>query len=139
MTASANIPDGFSMGELEILQQVAAANDAERDTETPQADPKGPYDGKTQDEVIDLAADLVNAAIEQCNDPMVHKMMMSMIIDNFLEWHTKAGMSEMENDNTRSTVCWLRDAGKFQAIHNILDTISCGPNDWTTGQWDIAP
>ena len=89
---------------------------------------------ETQDEVIDIAADLVQAAIDQCNDPMVHKMMMSLIIDNFLRWHTQAGMNEMENGNERSTVCWLRDAGKFQAIHNILDTISCGPNDWTTGQ-----
>ena len=134
MTASANIPDGFSMGELEILQQVAAANDAEREAEAAEANAHGPYDGKTQDEVINLAADFVHGAIEQCNDPMVHKMMMSMIIDNFLEWHTKAGITEMENDNVRSTVCWLRDAGKFQAMHNILDTISCGPNDWTTGQ-----
>ena len=134
MTASANIPDGFSMGELEFLQKVAAANDAEREAEASEAKAHGPFDGKTQDEVIDIAADLVNAAIEQCNDPMVHKMMMSMIIDNFLGWHTKAGMSEMENGNEHSTVCWLRDAGKFQAIHNILDTISCGPNDWTTGQ-----
>lgn len=135
MTASANIPDGFSMGELEFLQKVAAANDAEREAEAAEAEAEfRPFDGKTQDEVIDIAADLVQAAIDQCNDPMVHKMMMSMIIDNFLRWHTQAGMNEMENGNERSTVCWLRDAGKFQAIHNILDTISCGPHDWTTGQ-----
>ena len=134
MTASANIPDGFSMGELEFLQKVAAANDAEREAEAAEAEANGPFDGKTQNEVVDIATDLVQAAIDQCNDPMVHKIMMSLIIDNFLRWHTQAGMNEMESGNERSNVCWLRDAGKFQAIHNILDTIACGPHDWTTGE-----
>ena len=65
---------------------------------------------------------------------MVHKIMMMMIIDNFLEWHTNAGISQIENGDERSVACWLRDAGKFQALHNIiLDTITTGPNDWTVG------
>ena len=29
------------------------------------------------------------------------------------------------------TMGWLRDAGKFQAIANILDTVSVGDNDPT--------
>ena len=131
MTASANIPDGFSMGELELLAQAAAANDAEREAEAAKDKAEAVYDGKTRDEVIDIAGDLVQEAIDKCNDPMVHKMMMIMIIDNFLEWHTKAGLAQMEDGEERSTVCWLRDAGKFQAIANILDTVTTGPYDWT--------
>ena len=65
---------------------------------------------------------------------MVHKIMMMMIIDNYLEWHTKAGIAQMEDGEERSAVCWLRDAGKFQAMHNILSTVTTGPNDWTVGE-----
>ena len=132
MTAS--IPDGFSMGELELLQKAAAANDAEREAEAAKDNAEAVYDGKTRNEVIDTAGDLVQQAIDRCNDPMVHKMMMIMIIDNFLEWHTKAGMAQMEDGDERSAVCWLRDAGKFQAIANILETVTTGPNDWTVSK-----
>ena len=129
MTAS--IPDGFSMGELEILQEAAAKKDAEREEEAAKAKSEAVYDGKTKEEVVDIAGDLVQEAIDKCNDPMVHKIMMMMIIDNYLEWHTKAGIAQMEDGEERSAVCWLRDAGKFQAIHNILSTVTTGPNDWT--------
>ena len=134
MTASANIPDGFSMGELELLAQAAAANDAEREAEAAKDKAEAVYDGKTRNEVVDIAMDLVQQAIDLCNDPMVHKMMMIMIIDNFLEWHTKAGLNQMEDGEERSTVCWLRDAGKFQATANILETVTTGPHDWTVSK-----
>ena len=125
MTSS--IPDGISFGDLEAMQQEAA----KREAEAVEAKSKAVYDGKTRDEVIDIAHELVQEAIDKCNDPMVHKIMMMMIIDNYLEWHTKAGIAQMEDGEERSTVCWLRDAGKFQAMHNILSTVTTGPNDWT--------
>ena len=128
MTAS--IPDGFSMGELELLQKVAAENDAEREAETAKDKSEALYDGKNREEVVDIAMDLVQEAIEKCNDPIVHKMMMVMIIDNFLEWHTKAGLTQMEDGEELATVSWLRDAGKFQAIANILESVTVGPHDW---------
>ena len=133
MTSS--IPDGISFGDLEALQKAAAQSDAERLLEEAEAanaaKSEAVYDGKTKEQVVDIASDLVQEAIDKCNDPMVHKIMMMMIIDNFLEWHTKAGIQQMEDGEERSTVCWLRDAGKFQAIHNILSTVTTGPNDWT--------
>ena len=128
MTAS--IPDGFSMGELELLQKAAAENDAERESEVTKDKSDAHYDGKNREEVVDIAMDLVQEAIEKCNDPIVHKMMMVMIIDNFLEWHTKAGLTQMEDGEELATVSWLRDAGKFQAIANILESVTVGPHDW---------
>ena len=125
MTSS--IPDGISFGELEAMQQEAAKRDAE--IAKPKSEPI--FDGKTKEEVVDIASNLVQEAIDKCNDPMVHKIMMILIIDNFLEWHTKAGIHQMEDSDERSAVCWLRDAGKFQAIHNILSTVTTGPFDWT--------
>ena len=121
MTSS--IPDGISFSDLEALRENAPSEE----TPTPKTD--GPtYDGKTQDEVIEIAQKYVQKSIDECNDPMVHKIMVLEMLENMIRWHTTAGM---EQEDDRSQVCWLRDAGKFQAMCNILTSISCGPDDFT--------
>ena len=131
MTSS--IPDGISFSDLEgFADQAAIREEAEAAKAAEKQDAH--FDGKTKDEVIDIAHKFVTGALEECNDPMTHKIMIMMILDNFLEWHTKAGLIQMEEGEERSTVCWLRDAGKFQAMHNILSTVTTGPNDWTVGE-----
>ena len=131
MTSS--IPDSMSFGELEAMQQEAAKRDAEREVQesierAKASASKGPFDGKTQDEVCEIAEQHVQAAIDECNDPMVHKVMLFSMLENMIRWHTEAGLTQ---DDDRSRVCWLRDAGKFQAMCNILSSVSCGPNDFT--------
>ena len=128
MTASANIPDGFSMGELELLAQAAA----EREEVEATADrDEAHFDGKTQSEVCDIVDKLLGLAIEECNDPMVHKLMALEIISNMIEWHTAQGVEHFEEDETQGGVAWTRDAGKFQAAMTILLSIGVGPHDWT--------
>ena len=39
-------------------------------------------------------------------------------------------IEEMEEGNVKSAVFWERDAGKFQAMLNILTSISMGPGDY---------
>lgn len=135
MTASANIPDGFSMGELELLAQAAAHREEVEAIECDCDSGEEPlFDGKTQEEVKSIVEGLLALSLEECNDPMVHKIMALEIITNMIEWHTRQGLQEIEAGNERSTVAWTRDAGKFQAALGILLSISCGPNDWTTGQ-----
>ena len=124
MTSS--IPDGISFSDLEALRKDAPTE------EVAEVQPEGPtYDGKTQDQVVEIAQDLVQEAMDKCNDPMVHKVMVFEILENFIRWHTESGMTQ---DDDRSKICWLRDAGKFQAMCNILTTISCGPDDFTVEQ-----
>lgn len=135
MTASANIPDGFSMGELELLAQVAAQREEEAANECDcQSSEEACFDGKTKEEVKSIVEGLLALSLEECNDPMVHKIMALEIISNMIEWHTRQGLQEMEAGNERSMVAWTRDAGKFQAALGIILSIGCGPNDWTTGQ-----
>ena len=123
MTSS--IPDGISFSDLEALRENAPAEEVVEKTD------EAKFDGKTQAEVIEIAENLAQEAIEQCNDPMIHKVLAFEIIENMIRWHTTAGM---EQEDERSQVCWLRDAGKFQAIANILSSISCGPDDFTVGE-----
>ena len=125
MTSS--IPDGISFSDLEALRK-----DAPTDEVAPSPEVEGPtYDGKTQQELIDIAQTHLQAAIEECADPMVHKIMMLEMLENMVRWHTTAGM---EQETEMSRVCWLRDAGKFQAMLNILTNVSCGPDDFTLEQ-----
>ena len=121
MTSS--IPDGISFSDLEALRENAPTEEAP----TPKSDVPT-YDGKTQDEVIDIAEHCVQDAIDQCNDPMVHKVMVFRILENMIRWHSDAGITQ---DDDTSKIAWLRDAGKFQAMCNILSNISVGPDDFT--------
>jgi len=121
-----SIPDGISFEELSQLQD-SARHEADCHCEQCEG---GPFDGKTAEQVCEIAGECLDRATEKCNDPMVHKVMALQIIENMIAWHTNVGVDQ---DNERSSVAWLRDAGKFQAIANILTQVTCGPNDFTCG------
>ena len=57
--------------------------------------------------------------------------MLHLLAQRMLEFHSKCGVMQIEDGETMSAVAWLRDAGKFQAVLNILATISCGDDDPT--------
>ena len=120
MTAT---PDGISFGDLQKHMDDARKRE--------EATPKGPtFDGKTPEqiaEIVDVAAD---ALMLQCQDPMVHKAMIMELVERMIAWHTNSGIEEMEDDNIKPAVFWTRDAGKFQAIANIITSISMGPGDY---------
>jgi hypothetical protein len=54
------------------------------------------------------------------------------IINNLLEWHTAAGLKQVEDDENENGMYWLRDAGKFQAMLNVFQTVSMGHDDFIT-------
>ena len=58
-------------------------------------------------------------------------MLLHLICQRMLEFHSKCGVMQIEDGETMSSIAWLRDAGKFQAVLNILATISCGDDDPT--------
>jgi hypothetical protein len=121
MTAS--IPDGISFSDLQALAKEAPAEPST---------PKGPYDGKTKDELIELVETIIDDAHETCGHPMIAKIMIMDITTRLLGWHSRAGIDQAEEGDNKSAMCWLRDAGKLQAILCILDTISMGPDDFVT-------
>ena len=117
MTAS--IPSSFNP---EDLQRMLEAKQEE--TERPELTP---------DQMLKVAEYCVDRALEEGggNSPVVHKLMIMMIVQRFMEWHSNCAEQMIERDETRSAICWARDAGKFQAIANILSSISVGPDDFT--------
>jgi hypothetical protein len=81
------------------------------------------------EDLMELASEQIALTGRMTDDPVAfHKIMMVMIISNMIDFHmnvaTKAG--NMDDDTSHA---WIRDAGKLQAVMNILTTISCGPDD----------
>lgn len=115
MTQSFNIPDSISPEALEEHLKTAAPD---------------------EHEAIDLPEDLfdqaeywVRRACSDSDNPMiVHKLMMACIIDQMIQFHERVA-ERIHEEEDGSGEAWFKDAGKFQAIMNILKTIECGPDD----------
>ena len=128
MTSS--IPDGISFSELEGFADQAALREEEAAKAAEET--KGPrFGGMTQGEVEDLACEVLQDALEKCDDPIVHKIIMLRALSNMIDWHTRVGEKMFSEDEERAGTCWMRDAGKFQACMDILMNIQIGPEDFT--------
>ena len=121
MTAS--IPDGISFSDLQEL-----AKQAPEDTSAP----KGPFDGLDKEELIELVDTTVNELHEKCGHPMIAKALIIDVTSRLLNWHSEAGLSQSEEGENKSAMCWHRDAGKLQAILCLIDGITMGPGDFTS-------
>ena len=123
MTAS--IPDGISFAELQELAKQAP--------ESPSA-PKGPYDGLTKEELLNLAESLVDDAHDKCSHPLIVKLMIINMVSRLLNWHSSAGLDCIEQGEAKAAMFWHRDAGKLQSILCIFEGIGMGPDDFTIPQ-----
>ena len=123
--SSSSIPDGISFADLQALAKDAPDDSAIVPTE-------GPFAGLSEDELKDLVDTWLKNMHETCADPMFAKAILWRIISQMIDWHTASGLEEIKNDRHEGAVSWLRDAGKFQSMVNILHTINVGPNDFIT-------
>ena len=122
------IPDGFS---IEALTELL--DSAPREDEIKQAhdqDCSGcPECDVTEQAIEDAAHEGLNLMCEKVEDPLVHKVALLKVANNMVAWHTKVGEAAMENGQVEMGAAWLRDAGKWQAVMDILMSIAIGPND----------
>ena len=78
-----------------------------------------------------IASEMLDLASEKCKDPLVHKVMAMMVINNMIAWHKGVAIKQLEECNEASMGAWMRDAGKFQACMDIFTSIAIGPDDFT--------
>jgi len=123
MTATPGIPDGVSFSDLQALMANAQTEE--------QAQNPVPSDESFQDKVERIADKYLQAAVEELDDPMVHKLMVIQALCNFIEWHNKVAEIKFEEGEMQQGSAWLKDAGKFQACLNILFNVTVGPEDFT--------
>ena len=123
MTQSFNIPDSISSDDLQELLDQAVDSNALAISENP-----------SHDELEELA----HTAIDQFNDQLngqdaclLHKMMLHLLAIRMVEFHSRVSTQLAEDGNASGALAWGRDGGKFQAVLNILGTISCSDDDPT--------
>ena len=115
MTQSFNIPDSISSEALQEHLENAVVDE--------------PIDDLPED-LFDAAEYWVQRASSSSDNPMiVHKLMIVAIVDRMIQFHERVAERIEEEDDGGHPSAWLKDAGKFQAIMNILQTIECGPDD----------
>ena len=122
-------PDAISMKDLVAFQENAPAEKEYKKEE-------GPFAGWTKDDLCEMVNDKMQEISELCGHPLAHKLAAFYVIQNMVGWHTSCGVDHFKDGDVECGVSWLRDAGKFQAMANILASISLGPNDFTCDQDD---
>ena len=118
-------PDGISFSDLQEF-----IKDAPKETEV-QKQAESLYGGKTGAEMIDIVNRHLDEISKEVNHPLSHKIAVLEIVNNMIDWHTNVSNKMIEDGEHASAVAWAKDAGKFQAIMNILITISVGNDDFT--------
>ena len=122
MTAS--VPNEISMGELNEFYESATQESA---IELAKPDPDGCY---SEEQIMDPVHDALQQISEIIPDPSAHKYAMIKIADNMQRWHTTVAQAALAEGKTESSEAWLRDAGKFQAVMDILFSVHLGENDY---------
>ena len=129
MTAS--IPNGFSEEQLNQLM-IEAVLRKEAEDEAKDA----PYGGLTRKEICAKA----EASLDTMNDiskhALSHKLVVMQVISNYIEWHNQMAERLHEEGSHEIAAGWSRDAGKFQAIINLLQSVGVDPKDFTVSWFD---
>ena len=130
MTTTPNnesLPDGISMADLKSMMDKAKNNPADKSVDEPT------FGDLNEAQVIKLAQELLDAGDEKCPHPLLAKVMMMIICERMIAWHTASGehISEESNSKDETYVHWLRDAGKFQSIYLLLESITVCDGDFT--------
>lgn len=122
MTTS--VPDSFNMDQLN-----AALNTAPQEEDLHKECTCDHSDNSFPEEINDVAIDILSQAAERIKDPVIFKAIIIHAASNMISWHSDIAEKAIEAEDLDMTMAWARDAGKFQAINNILLSISLGSND----------
>ena len=117
------IPDSFSLEKLEELRQMKA------DQEEYKTPGSLDFADLTEEQAVDLCNEAISGIWDKCNDPAIHKLLMLVISGQMIAFHTQMGKEAAKKDDEIGSISWLRDAGKFQAISNLLFSIQVSPDD----------
>jgi len=123
MTQSFNIPDSISSDDLEELMASAVADNSTK-----------PSVELTHDELEELAHKTIEQVADDLNGAqacLVHKMMLHIMAMRMVEFHSRVSHQLFEDGRPAEALAWGRDGGKFQAVLNIMDTVSCSDDDPT--------
>jgi hypothetical protein len=120
-----SVPDSFSMDELSNMLE-NAPQEEELHAAAENSDKE-----LTPEQIDDIADEALEFASSKCDDPLVHKVIAMKVIHNMIMWHKTVSSKQYDEGNELSGGAWGRDAGKFQAVMDILCNVTVGPDDFT--------
>lgn len=88
------------------------------------------FDGLDKAELKALVDEMHRKAAAECMHPMVNRCLADIILSEMIGWHSHQSMNMVESCQPAAAQCWAQDAGKFQAVSNILSTIQFGDDDF---------
>lgn len=132
MTSS--VPDSFSMDELSNMLENALHED-DLHAHGPDCSCDDCDKELTPERIEEIANEALDLAADKCKDPIVHKVIAMKVIHNMVQWHKHVAQRQLDEGNIASMGAWMRDAGKFQGIMDILCNIAIGPDDFTVSEW----
>ena len=131
MTSS--VPDSVSFADLSNLYEQRVAEEAVANLIFGEEE-----DSKVisdfEEHCLQVAQDALDEAIAHIPDPMVHKVMALICINNICRYHealAEATLKEVGLEASDVANAWIKDAGKLQVAHNILRNVVLGENDFT--------
>ncbi len=119
MTATPNIPDGISFAALQKLAESA-----------PEQNEIKLWGGKTQDQVIEIANKHVKESMQECEDPMVHKTMILMMLKALIDWHRYCAQEGLEKGSVEEAALLIEDAGELRAAAKIIRNMDVSAYDF---------
>ena len=125
MTAT---PDSFSSVDLAKLLENAPQDIVDRIVEADET-PESKQQRLTR--IAEKCIQDVTDPLDGADAAQVHKVILHLLVDHMIEWHSKVSHHLFRDGEPMAALGWARDAGKFQAIANILSTIECGDDDFT--------
>ena len=131
ISMTTSVPNSFNPEELaKMLKDAPKEAELGRD----HSDRPVTYHDMSQETVERIASEAIDYASERSSGPMVHKVMAAMIISNMINWHSRMhGVILDDEDGCQNcALSWARDAGKLQAIMDILFEVNMGDDDFLT-------
>lgn len=121
------IPNSFSTEDLENALKQA---------------PKEESNGATQElseeayknKVIELSERFISRAFEELPDPVYHKAIAVMILQNLISYHEKKAAAALEQGEPQVAGLWARDGGQLTASLAILVNCGVSAQDFIAGE-----
>ena len=127
MSYTPEIPNQISHGELQKFLANAESEVRPPSTNTVVND-------LTQEDIERIAAALLDKAVEDCPDPIIHKIMALGILSNLHTWHEAMAKRALEAGDAECAGITMEDAGALRSAYKLLVDVSLGETDFTISE-----
>ncbi len=113
------IPNSFSTEDLQNAMKKATK---EKDTQLSAEE--------YQEKIVEIAERHVSAAFDELCDPVLHKAMAVLIIQQLCTYHEQRSVHAFEKEQPQVAALWARDLGQLMAALRIVQNTSVDQKDF---------